>query len=138
MKKFISVVLLLVLALTMLTGCSTKKPMEIVKEGRLAFDPEITIDEMAQNVLLSGACSRAYYEDIVIEEQQYTNLYFEIQTENMSLCLSFLHGENEEFQLYDVTTTDADGYIYRMEEEDALEIVAYLYGLRPGFSTIED
>lgn len=129
MRKIISLFLVLVIVLTMLSACGSKKPMDIVKEGHLGFNTNVTIDEMAQSVLIAGAADQAYYEDVEVDGIQYTNLYFEMTSENMSLCLSFQHGENETFSLYDLTATDSDGLVHRMDDEDSLEIMTYLYSL---------
>lgn len=129
MKKTLSLVLVCVMLLGLLTACGAKKPMEIVKEGYLAFNTEVTIDEMAQYVLYSEAASSAYYEDREIDGVQYTNLYFLVGEGDSGVCISFQHGENETFSLYEMTTTDEDGLVYKMSDDDTVEFMNYFYSL---------
>lgn len=129
MRRVLAFLLCAVVACTAFTGCGEKKPMEIVQSGYLTFDKEHTINDMAKAVLIAGAAKDVYYEDKVIEEKQYTNMYFIIDDKGNTMCISFLHSKDGEFSIYDVKTTDENGTIYRLEDEAIVEILTYFYSL---------
>ncbi len=129
MKRILAILLCLVVACTAFTGCSAKTPTEIVENGYLSFDEKHTIGQMAEAVVNAGAAEKALFEDKVLEEKQYTNLYFVIDDKGNTVCISFLHDDKGTFSIYDVRTTDEQGNIYQLDDEASVEIITYFYSL---------